>query len=136
MFSMSGFSSGEPFANEGYRLVGAAMEVYNEMGGGLAEPIYQECMEIELGLREIPFDPQRELKTFYKGRELKRRFIPDLFVYDRMIAELKSQKSIEPEHESQLFNYLRLTRSPVGYLLNFGSKSGLEWKRYLLSEYL
>ena len=133
---MSGFCSGEPFAREGYRLVGAAMEVYNEMGGGLAEPIYQECMEIELGLREIPFDSQRELKTFYKGRELKRRFIPDLFVYDRVIAELKSQKSIEPEHESQLFNYLRLTRSPVGYLLNFGSKTGLEWKRYLLGEYL
>lgn len=133
---MSGFRSGEPFAEEGYRLVGAAMEVYNEMGGGLVEPIYQECMEIELGLRGIPFDSQRELKTFYKGRELKRRFIPDLFVFDRIVAELKSQKGIEPEHESQLFNYLRLTRSPVGYLLNFGSKTGLEWKRYLLGEYL
>lgn len=133
---MDGFRSREPLAEEGYRLVGAAMEVYNEKGAGLTEPIYQECLEIELHLREIPYDPFRELRTFYKGRELKKRYIPDLIVYERIIAELKAVKSLEPEHESQLLNYMHLTHSPVGYLLNFSCKSDLQWKRFLLSEYL
>ena len=133
---MEGFKSREPFGEEGFRLVGAAMEVYNEKGPGLTEAIYQECMEIELELRGLPFNAMRELRTFYKGRELRKRYLPDLVVFDRIIAELKALKSIEPEHESQLLNYMHLTRSPVGYLLNFSFKSGLQWKRFLLSEYL
>jgi GxxExxY protein len=133
---MKRYESREPFGEEGFRLVGAAMEVYNEKGFGLTEPIYQECLEIELGLRGIPFDAQRELTTYYKGRELKRRYIPDLLVFERIVAELKAVKAIDAEHESQLMNYLHLTRSPVGYLLNFGRKSGLEWKRFLISDYL
>ena len=133
---MKRFGSREPYAEEGFQLVGASMEVYNQKGFGLSEPIYQECLEIELELRTIPFDAQRELTTYYKGRELKKRYIPDLFVHERIIAELKAVKSIEPEHESQLLNYMHLTQSPIGYLLNFGSKTGLEWKRYLLSQYL
>jgi GxxExxY protein len=133
---MEGFRSREPFGEEGYRHVGAAMEVYNQMGGGLTEPIYQECLELELELKGIPFDAFRELRTFYKGRELKKRYIPDLIVYEKIIAELKALKSLEPEHESQLLNYMHLTRSPLGYLLNFSPKSGLQWKRFLLNEYL
>jgi GxxExxY protein len=128
--------SREPFGEEGFRLVGAAMEVYNQKGFGLTEPIYQECLEIELALREIPFDAQRELTTFYKGRELKKRYIPNLVVFERIVAELKAVKAIDAEHESQLMNYMRLTRSPVGYLLNFVRKSGLEWKRFLISDSL
>lgn len=133
---MKTFASREPYAEEGYRLVGAAMEVYNERGFGLTEGIYQECLEIELDLRGIPFRSQIELLTYYKGRELKKRFIPDLFVFEQIIVELKAVKAMDPEHESQILNYMRLTRFPVGYLINFGSKSGLEWKRYLLSEFL
>lgn len=133
---MEGFRSREPFGEEGYRLVGAAMEVYNQMGGGLTEPIYQECLELELELKGIPFDAFRELRTFYKGRELKKRYIPDLIVYEKIIAELKAVKSLEPEHESQLLNYMHLTRSPLGYLLNFSPKLGLQWRRFLLNEYL
>ena len=106
---MDGFRSQEPFAEEGYRLVGAAMEVYHEKGAGLTEPIYHECLELELELRGIPFDAFRELRTFYKGRELKKRYIPDLVVFERIIAELKAMKSLEPEHESQLLNYMHLT---------------------------
>jgi GxxExxY protein len=102
---MEGFRSREPFSEEGYRLVGAGMEVYNQMGGGLTEPIYQECLELELELKGIPFDPFRELRTFYKGRDLKKRYIPDLIVYEKIIAELKAVKSLEPEHESQRLNY-------------------------------
>lgn len=117
-------------------MVGAAMEVYNELGFGLLEPVYQEAMERELSIQEVPFDAQRELALFYKGELMLKRYIPDLFVFERIIAELKAVKELLPEHEAQLINYMRITRSPVGCLLNFGKSSGLDWKRFLLSEYL
>ncbi|TMP97492.1 MAG: GxxExxY protein [Verrucomicrobia bacterium] len=119
---------------EGYKLMGAAFEVYNEQGYGLAEEIYQESLEIELGLRGIPHKPKQELTTFYKGRPLKKRYVPDLFAYDQMVVELKAVSELLPEHEAQLFNYLRVARMPVGYLINFGHKNTLEWKRFILTD--
>jgi len=116
--------------------MGAAFEVYNEQGGGMAEEIYQECLEIELELRAIPFRAQQELRCFYKGRLLKKCYIPDLIVLGGLVVELKSVSQLLPEHEAQLINYLRITRQSVGYLLNFGPKDALEWKRFILSEYI
>jgi len=116
--------------------MGAAFEAYNEQGYGLAEEIYQECLEIELELRGIPFRSKQELIGCYKGRELKKRYIPDLFVFGCLVVELKAVTALAPEHEAQLINYLRLTRQPVGYLVNFGHKDTLEWKRIILSEYI
>jgi GxxExxY protein len=124
----------EIYKDEGYRLMGAAFEVYNEKHGGLAEEIYQECLEIELALRGIPFKSKPELACFYKGRELKKCYFPDLFVLDRLVVELKSVSQLLPEHEAQLLNYMRITRQPVGYLINFGPKDSLEWKPFILSE--
>ena len=126
----------EIYHDEGYKLMGAAFEVYNERGFGLGEEIYQECMEIELELRTIPFMAKRELAAFYKNRELKKRYVPDLFVFGCLVTELKALSQLLPEHEAQLMNYLRLTRQPVGYLINFGNRSGLEWKRIILSEFI
>lgn len=88
----------EIYKDEGYRFMGEAFEVYNERGHGLGEEIYQECMETELELRAIPVRPKQELACFYKGRELKKRYI--------------------------------------GYLVNFGHKDTLEWKRVILSEFI
>ena len=116
--------------------MGAAFEVYNERGFGFAEEIYQECMEIELELRAIPFHSKQELACFYKGRELKKRYVPDLFVFGGLIVELKAVSQLLPEHEAQLHNYMRLSRQPVGYLVNFGNKVSLEWKRIILSEFI
>jgi GxxExxY protein len=126
----------EIYKDEGYRLMGAAFEVYNEKGGGLAEEIYQECLELELDLRSIPFCSKQELTCQYKGRILKRRYVPDLFVFGCLVAELKSVAKLAPEHEAQLLNYMRITRQPVGYLINFGQKDSLEWKRFILSEFI
>ena len=81
--------------------MGAAFEVYNDRGHGLAEEIYQECLEIELELRGIPFTPKQELACCYKGRELKKRYIPDLFVFSCLVTELKSVSQLAPEHEAQ-----------------------------------
>lgn len=63
----------EVYKEEGYQFMGAAFEVYNDRGYGLAEEIYQECLEIELELRGMSFRPKDELRCFYKGRELKKR---------------------------------------------------------------
>lgn len=126
----------EIYKNEGYKLMGAAFEVYNERGYGLGEEIYQECMEIELEIRKILYESKQELRCYYKDRELKKRYVPDLFVYGCLITELKAVSALAPEHEAQLINYLRLTRSPVGYVINFGHKDGLQWKRIILSEFI
>lgn len=113
--------SEHPFAAEGYALMGAAFEVHNVMmGGGMSEEIYQQSIEVELTLRQIPFIRKHELKVFYKGRELEKRFTPDLFVFGRIVVELKSVATLCPEHEAQLMNYMRITHSPIGYLINFG----------------
>ena len=124
------------YGEEGYKLMGASFEVYNEQGFGLAEEIYQESLEIELEKRQIPFQSKQELKCFYKDRELKKKYIPDLFAFNGLVVELKSVSQLLPEHEAQLINYMRISRQPVGYLINFGHKDTLEWKRFILSEFV
>src|SRR5882762_2136997 len=99
----------EIYKEEGYRFMSAAFEVYNDRGYGLAEEIYQECLEIELQLQNIPFHSQQERKCYYKGRELRKRYIPDLFVFGCLVVELKSVSVLLPEHEAQLLNYLRIS---------------------------
>ena len=126
----------EIFKNEGYQFMAAVFEVYNDRGYGLAEEIYQECLEIELELRGIAFHAKAALKCFYKGRELKKRYVPDLLVFGSLVMELKAVVEFAPEHEAQLLNYMRIARQPVGYLVNFGHKETLEWKRFILSEYI
>jgi GxxExxY protein len=118
---------------EGYKFMGAAFEVYNEQGYGLAEEIYQESLEIELESREILHSSKQELTTFYKNRLLKKRYVPDLFVYGKIVVELKAVSELLPEHEAQLLNYMRIARVSVGYLVNFGHKDTLEWKRFILT---
>lgn len=126
----------EIYKEEGYRFRGAVFEMYNERGYGMAEEICQESLEIELELRSISYSAKRELRCFYKGRELKRRYIPDLLVFDCIQVELKAVAQLVPEHEAQLLNDMRLSRQPVGHLINFGHKEKLEWKRMILSEFV
>ena len=90
--------------------MGAAFTVHKEQGGGLAEEIYQVCFEMELGFQEIPFEAQSQLKVFYKGHELKKRYVPDLMVFGEIVVELKAVKKLLPEHEAQLLNYMRITK--------------------------
>lgn len=122
----------ELYKKEGFLLVGAAFAVHDETGGGLAEDVYQESFEIELEMRGIPFRPKQEIAIFYKGRELKKRYIPDLYAHDAIVVELKAVAALQPEHSAQLLNYMRLTKMPVGYLLNFAPLEGVEWKRFVL----
>jgi GxxExxY protein len=117
---------------EGYDLMAAAFEVYNEEGSGFLEEIYQECLEIELQERGVSFVAQGELTVLYKKRPLKKKYRPDLLVFGDIIVELKAVKALCPEHEAQLLNYLKATGKRVGYLINFGNAKELEWKRFVL----
>lgn len=128
-------SNTEYMGKEGYSLIGAVFEVHRELGGGLSEEIYQESLEWELGFQEMPFQSKTELKVYYKGHLLNKRYIPDLHVYDELVVELKAVKALTSEHEQQLLNYMHITKKAVGYLVNFGSPS-VEWKRFILQEYI
>ena len=122
------------FKEEGYKLMGAAFEVYNQIGYGVAEEVYQQCLEIELQLRVIPFWSKHELRLIYKQHQIETVYKPDLFVYEGIVVELKAVSELTPDHQAQLFNYMRIASQPVGYLLNFGHKGELQWKRFVLSD--
>jgi len=116
-----------------YQIIGAAMTVHSEVGYGLLEPIYNECLAIELGMRGFHVESEKELSCYYKDVKLEKKYRMDLVVEDDVCVELKSVKTILPEHRIQLFNYLKLTKKPIGILINFGNKS-LQGERYCYSE--
>ena len=120
------------FKDEVFAIVGAAMEVHREKGCGFAEPVYQECMEIELADRKIPAEAQKEMRIFYKGRQLKKTYLADFVVYDKIIVELKALDQLTSCEESQVINYLKSSGLELGVLINFGAAS-LEWKRIVLT---
>jgi len=117
---------------EGYDFMAACFEVHKELGHGFLEEVYQESLELELVDRGIPFVSQPKLSLFYKGKPLRKSYEADLIVVGEIVVELKAIKTLAPEHEAQLINYLKATRKRVGYLVNFGAHPRLEWKRRVL----
>lgn len=111
-----------------YSIIGAAMEVHHILGGGLLEPIYNEALYLELQKRGINCEREKHLPCFYKNRKLGKHYQMDLVV-DDVIIELKSVDDITSAHREQLFNYLRLTKMPIGLLINFG-RTSLQGERY------
>ena len=98
---------------------------------GFLEAVYQECLEIELELRGIPFDPHADLHLTYKGRRLEQTYTPDFHCFGKIIVEIKAGESLCEAHEAQLLNYLKATDIEVGLLLNFGPKA--QFKRKLFT---
>lgn len=117
------------YQQEGYDFMAAAFEVYNQMGSGFLEEVYQECLELELTARGIPFTSQPRLTLHYKEKALRKQYTADLIVIEEIVVEIKATRSLAPEHDAQLINYLKATRKRVGYLVNFGAFPRLEWKR-------
>src|SRR5205807_558978 len=97
------------FKAECYAIIGGCFEVYKEKGCGFLEPVYQECMEIELRLQGIPYVPQKPLSLEYKGTPLVSKYTPDLICYERIVLELKAVKELADEHRAQIQNYLDVT---------------------------
>ena len=111
-----------------YDIIGAAMEVHSTLGAGLLEAVYAESMHLELLDNGIDNNLEVEVPCYYKHHKLEKSYRIDMKVGD-ICVELKSVSEIIPAHRSQLFNYLRLTRMPIGLLINFGNEK-LEGERY------
>ena len=116
------------YANKVYKIIGAAMSVHSELGYGLLEPVYQEAMHLELLDRGIANEREQEIEIYYKKHLLEKKYRMDIVV-DDIIIELKSVNKLISAHRAQLCNYLRLTRKPLGLLINFGEESliGERW---------
>ena len=117
------------YKDESYQIVGACFEVYNEKGCGFLEAVYQECLEIELGLQGIPYQAQQELALDYKRRPLRQVYKPDFICFDKIIVELKAVSKLTDEHRAQVHNYLKATEKKLGLLVNFGRYPKLEYER-------
>jgi len=114
---------------ESYRIMGACFEVYKEKGTGFVEPVYQECLSLELGFQQIPFIEQQELRLAYKGHPLSQTYKPDFVCFDKIILEIKAVAKLTDEHRAQVHNYLKASRHKLGLLVNFGHHPQVEWER-------
>jgi GxxExxY protein len=117
------------FKEECYRIVGACFEVYKEKGSGFVEPVYDDCLEIEFGLQNIPFLAKGRLELRYKGHLLRHHYEPDFVCFDKVIVEIKAVSSLTDEHRAQVLNYLAATGFELALLVNFGHYPTLEWER-------
>ena len=116
--------------DEAYQIIGAAMAVHNELGSGMREIVYGDALEIEFKLRGIPFQREQTFNVFYKGVELQHKFKCDFICFNNIIVELKAEKGLTDIDRSQIINYLRITKCPLGILINFG-ESSLIYERYI-----
>jgi GxxExxY protein len=119
------------YKQECYNIIGAAMEVHNELGHGFLEPVYQEALTIVLQEKGIPFVKEKVLDIYFKGRLLNKKYVADFICYDEVIVELKAMENIAPEHIAQVLNYLKATDKKLGLLINFGTTK-LQYKRVIL----
>ena len=109
------------------KIIGCAYKIYNKMGYGYLESVYEKCMLIELESVGFNVETQKSLKVIYEGHVVG-DFVADIIVNDMVIVELKSVSKIIKVHEIQLVNYLVTTNKPVGLILNF-AKDKVEVKR-------
>ncbi|ODS33730.1 MAG: putative orf [Candidatus Scalindua rubra] len=103
------------------KIIDAAFEVHKTLGCGFLEAVYQEAIEIEFGLRNIPFESQKQLEIKYKGVTLRKKYSPDFLVFNKIILEIKAEAKLTNIDEAQLHNYLKATGFKVGLLINFGT---------------
>ena len=120
------------FKEEVYAIAGAMFEVYKTLGPGFLEPVYQEALSVEFSLRGIPFEREKPLEIFYKDVKLEKKYVADFVCYNQIILELKALPRLTNIEAAQLINYLKITKTRLGLLANFGSLQRLEWKRYVL----
>lgn len=112
------------------KIIEAYYKVYNSLGYGFLEKVYENALKIELMRMDFKIEQQKNIKVFYEKFEVGDYFA-DLIVNDSVIIELKAAESLCEEHEAQLINYLKATNIEVGLLLNFGKKA--EFKRKVFS---
>ena len=116
--------------DEVFQIVGCAIEVLNTLGHGLVEKPYENALVVEFGLRKIPFRQQPSFDVLYKGRQVG-LFVPDLIAFDTIVVDTKVLDRITDHEKGLMLNYLRITNSRVGVILNF-KRPKLEWERIVL----
>lgn len=110
------------------KIINACMEVHNELGNGFLEPVYQEALEEEFKIQNIPYEREKLLPVMYKGKKLGKEYFADFVCYENIIVELKAVHSLAKAHKAQLLNYLNAANMEIGLLVNFGENS-LKWER-------
>ncbi len=120
------------YKEESYKIVGAAFKVYNTLGHGFLEAVYQEALEIEFQHQGIPYEREKELKIHYEDIELKQTYKADFVCFGKIIVELKAVSALDDAHRSQVYNYLHATGYKLGLLLNFGNSKELEKERIIV----
>ena len=106
-----------------YQIRGSVFDVYNELGPGLLENIYEQALLIELNNRGLQVENQVPINVLYKGFDLGIQYRLDLLVNDQIILELKSVDTLLPVHYKQLIIYLKRAQKPLGFLINFNTDS-------------
>lgn len=101
------------------KIIGAAIEVHKNLGPGLLESTYEHCLSYELREMGLAIQRQKDLPVIYKGNLIDCGYRLDLLVENKVIIEIKAEKSLLPVHEAQLLTYLKLTQLKLGLLLNF-----------------
>ena len=110
------------YPEESYKISGAIYEVHKELGPGLFERVYQEALEKEFKLQEIPYEREKEFVIKYKGELLEQKYIADFVCYGKIVLELKVVESLQPIHRAQVINYLSITGYKLGLLVNFNER--------------
>ena len=107
------------YAEEVYNINGAMFEVFKNLGPGFLEKVYQEALEIEFKLRDIPYEREKRFNIVYKGNLLEQQYIADFVCYGKIIIELKSVSEVTDVHRAQVINYLKITGLRLALLQNF-----------------
>lgn len=119
------------YREEVYGIVGICMDVYNSLGYGFLEFVYNDAMEIEFTEKQMEHLREKEFPIIYKGTKLKRTFFTDFAVFDKIILEVKTNADgISEDAVAQTLNYLKASGNRVGLIINFGKRK-LEYKRLL-----
>ena len=119
------------YRDESYQIVGACFEVYNQMGSGFLEAVYQECLAMEFAARGIDFKEKTRLNLNYKEHPIKQIYEPDFLCMGKIILEIKAAKAIADHHRAQIINYLKATGLQLGLLVNFGHHPKVEYERFV-----
>ena len=113
---------------ETFKIIGVCMEVHRNLGPGLLEVVYKDALEIEFKANNLPFEREKEFSIEYKGVILPHKFYADFIVNEDIVLEVKAVKEFSGEHTAQVLNYIKLSESEIGLLVNFQNKS-LQHKR-------
>ena len=109
------------YKDEGFKIIGCFYAVYNTLGPGFLESVYQEALAIEFDKNNIPYFREQKLNVFYDESKLKKFFKADFICYNEIIVEVKAQKFITKSDTDQVINYLSATKYKLSYLVNFGA---------------